>query len=95
MKLAMGHSQPVLPPPAIVDLAIDFDGTISWNGHKMDRATLDRQLADAARQSPQPEIHVTADRLARYDTVAKVLSDAQRLGVRSMGIVNTNRFVEQ
>jgi biopolymer transport protein ExbD len=93
VKLDMPAGLPATSHPIVEDIAIDFDGTISVNGRKTDRVTLDRYFATVARQNPQPEIHVTADRLAHYDTVAKVLSDAQRLGVRSMGIVNTNAYV--
>lgn len=92
VKLDMPAGLPSNAHPAIVDVAIDFDGTISLNGRKTERGALDSYFASIAHQSPQPEIHVTADRFARYDMVAKVLSDAQRLGVRSMGIVNTNSY---
>ena len=94
VKLALGLGHPQTPPPPVVNLNVDFDGRISWNGQIVSRDTVDGMFARAARQSPQPEIHVTADRLARYDTVAKVLADAQRLGMTNIGIVNTNAYVQ-
>jgi len=81
-----------LPTPAVVDLAVDFDGTISWNGQVVDRATLDARLASTAREAPDTEIHLRADRFAKYDTVAKVLADAQRLGVTKIGFGNIADF---
>ena len=40
---------PNQPPPTVtpvtVDLSIDFDGTITWNGEKVDRAGLGHQAA--------------------------------------------------
>jgi biopolymer transport protein ExbD len=80
------------PPPVVVTLQIDFDGATYWNGRAVDRATLDDLLRNVARQYPQPVIHVAANRLARYDGVAKVLADAQRLGVTRIGFVNTNGY---
>src|SRR3954463_16792518 len=81
VKLGMpSDSRPPLVRPDIVELGVDFDGAISWNGARISRATLDGYLADAARKNPQPEIHLNPDRLANYDVVAKVLADAQRLG---------------
>jgi biopolymer transport protein ExbD len=78
----------------VVDIvAIDFDGSLKWNGHAVDRTTLDDYLSQAARDGDQPEIHVSADRLARYDSVAKVLADAQRLGVTRIGVVGTDAFL--
>jgi len=58
----------------------------------VDRATLDGLFRNAAQLAPQPAIHVTADRLVRYDGVAKILADAQRSGVTQIGFVNTNQY---
>ena len=90
VKLDMPAGLPSNLHPVVNDITIDFDGTILWNGRVVDRAVLDTYLIAAARQNPQPEVHVTADRMSRYDTVAKVLADAQRLGVSRLRIVNTN-----
>src|SRR5450432_2185061 len=73
----------VKPPtviPETVELGVDFDGTITWNNTPVDRATMDAYFEDAAKKNPQPEIHVSPNRLAKYDAVARVLADAQRLG---------------
>lgn len=94
VKLDIGqHIGPPPPTPVVVSLDVAFDGAIAWNGRAVSRATLDGLLVKAAHQNPQPEFHITADRLAHYDMVAKVLADAQRLGVRSIGIVNTNQYL--
>ena len=77
----------VVEPPPSVSVSVDFDGAILWDGRRVERAQLDSYLVDAARKDPQPEIHVQPDRLAHYGTVAIVLSDAQRLGVTKIGIV--------
>jgi biopolymer transport protein ExbD len=82
------------PPvrPTVVDLSVDFDGAISWNGTHISRATMDAYLADAARQTPQPEIHVNPNRLTNYDVVAKVLADAQRLGATHIGFTGIDQY---
>lgn len=41
-----------------------------------------------AARSPQPEVHITVDRSARYDVVAKALSDLQYRGLRRIGFVS-------
>jgi biopolymer transport protein ExbD len=79
-------------PPPFATLQIDFDGTTFWNGRAVDRAILDGLFRIAAQQSPQPAIHVTADRLVRYDGVAKILADAERSGVTQIGIVGADRY---
>ena len=81
-----------LPPPPVVMLEVDLDGTPIWNGWRIDFATLDARLADAARQRPQPEIHMMANRLAKYGAVAHVMADAQRLGLTKIGLVDTQPY---
>jgi biopolymer transport protein ExbD len=87
--------QPPPPvPPSVVVLAIDFDGTITWNGTVVDFPTLDIYLQqEAAKGDDQDEIHLDPNRLAKYDTVAKVLSDAQRLGATKIGFVHIDQYM--
>jgi biopolymer transport protein ExbD len=53
---------------------------------------LDSYLANAAQTTPQPEIHINANRLAKYDTVAEVLADAQRLGATHIGFTGIDQY---
>jgi biopolymer transport protein ExbD len=80
IALPHGTTTQVLTPPPVVLLDVDWDGTPEWNGRPVDRATLDAYLVHAAHQDPQPELHIHADRFAKYDAVALVISDAARLG---------------
>lgn len=85
----------VKPPtviPETVELGVDFDGTITWNNTPVDRATMDAYFEDAAKKNPQPEIHVSPNRLAKYDAVARVLADAQRLGATHIGFSGIDQF---
>ncbi|MEI9988759.1 MAG: biopolymer transporter ExbD [Rhizomicrobium sp.] len=91
VKIDLPHGSPPRTP-LVVTLGIDFDGTALWNGVRVDRATLDADLAFAARQDPQPDIHVTANRLARYDAVARVLADAARAGATHIGFTDTRGY---
>jgi biopolymer transport protein ExbD len=96
VKLDLQASEgPPPPPPIVVSLTVEFDGTMLWDGNQIDRKTLDADLTDAAHRNPQPEIHIEADSLARYDAVAKILADAQRLGVTKIGIVGTDKYLRQ
>jgi biopolymer transport protein ExbD len=85
-------SGPPQPPMPVVMLEVDFDNSIVWNGWRIDRATLERKLALAAAQNPQPEIHMMAHRMARYENVAQVLSDVQRFGLTKMGLIDTQKY---
>jgi len=95
LDMPQGNPPPAVVQPTVVDLDIDFDGTISWNGTVLpDRATLERYLTAAARQEPQPEIHLAPNKLVKYAYVAMVLAEAQRLGVVKLGLVGNEQFME-
>jgi biopolymer transport protein ExbD len=89
-------NQPPPPvPPIVVNLGIEFDGTITWDGAAVSFSQLDQYLvSEALKRDQQDEIHVNPDRLAKYDIVAKVLADAQRVGVTKIGIGNTSDYLK-
>jgi biopolymer transport protein ExbD len=86
------NSTPPTVIPETVELGVDFDGTITWNSVAVDRGTMDAYLEDAAKKNPQPEIHVNPNRLAKYDSVARVLADAQRLGATHIGFTGIDQY---
>jgi biopolymer transport protein ExbD len=93
LDMPQGNPPPPLVQPQVIDLDIDFDGTITWNGTVVpDRAALEQRLRAAAQQDPQPEIHLRPNELVKYDTVAMVLAESQRLGVVKIGLVGNERF---
>ena len=78
--------------PQSVDLDVDFDGTVTWNGQAVDRATMDSYFEGEATKTPQDEIHLNPNRLAKYDAVARVLADAQRLGATHIGFTGIDQY---
>ncbi len=87
LDLPQASSQPEDTKPAKVDLSIQADGTLFWDKQAVDEATLKARLAQAAEAQPQPELHLFADKNVRYESVAKVLADAQTAGVTKLGFV--------
>lgn len=82
-------------PPEVVQLEVNAAGQFLWNGETLaDRAALEARLRDAAAQPEQPEVHVRADRKARYEPVAAVLTSAQRAGLVKIGLVGTEQFAQ-
>jgi biopolymer transport protein ExbD len=95
LDMPRGETTPPPTPPEVIDLEIDFDGTILWNGTPVtDEGTLLSYLANAAGKDPQPEIHLRPNKRVKYDSVAKVLAASQRLGVRKIGFVGNEQFMD-
>jgi biopolymer transport protein ExbD len=92
LDMPSGNNTPPTVQPETVELGVNFDGSITWNGQTIDRATMDSYFEDAEKKNPQPEIHLNPDRLAKYDAVAKVLADAQRLGVIHIGFTGIDQY---
>lgn len=86
------HPKEPTPPPEVIDLQIDFDGTLLWNKAAVDRATLQRYISAEAKKSPQPEVHIAVDKFANYQTVAQTLADLQRRGLQKLGFVNNDFY---
>ncbi|TDU31696.1 outer membrane transport energization protein ExbD [Panacagrimonas perspica] len=81
-------------PPPVVNLEVDFDGTVLWNGAALaDHAELEERFRQEARLVRPPEFHIRANKLVEYRYVAGVLASAQRLGIRSIGLVGNEQFL--
>lgn len=90
VKLDMPVNTPPPPEvmPTVVEILIDFDGSVYWNNNKVDDVeVLKSYLSAEAVRVPKSEIHLKPNKLAKYDMVAKVLATAQRLGVTNIGII--------
>ena len=99
VKLDMPDPRHPPPPqdqrPEVIDIEVDFDGTVVWNGTpvaSMDQ--LEGYFHTEAEKEPQPEIHMRPDRRVKYDFVAKVLAAAQRNRMKKIGFVNNAEFQE-
>jgi biopolymer transport protein ExbD len=85
-------NQPPPPPPEVINLGIDFDGTILWNAAPVDRKTLQGYISEESTKDPQPEVHITVDKFAKYEIVAQTLADLQHRGLKKIGFVNNDYF---
>ncbi|MDP2824148.1 MAG: biopolymer transporter ExbD [Sulfuritalea sp.] len=94
LNMPAGNPPPPTVPPVVVNIEIDFDGVVFWNGQQVpDRTTLEARLTDVAAQPVQPEVHVKANKIVAYKSVAAVLASAQRLGVTKLGVVGAEQFL--
>ena len=94
MDLPVGTppAQQDLPPP-VVNVDVDFDGTVYWNGELVaDEGALEEKLREVAGQQPQPEVHLKPNKLVIYRHVLAVLATAQRLNVTKIGLVGNEQF---
>ena len=79
--------------PVVINLEIDFDGTVLWNGTPVEIEALEGYFRREASVDPQPELHIRPSKRAKYDVVARVLASAQRNGMLKIGFVGNEQFM--
>ncbi|QCE34895.1 biopolymer transporter ExbD [Acetobacteraceae bacterium] len=89
------------PPPneefKTVTIGINYENALSWDGTPVaSLSELDSKIRDfVADHDPKKQVNVDPNRLASYKTVASVLADCQRLGIKRLGISGLDKSVEK
>ena len=89
LDLPKVSSSPNITRPDNVQLAVDAQGRVYWNGQVMEREGWRTQMAGAAKLTPQPEVHIRADSAVAYGKVAVVMADAAKAGMTRIGFVSS------
>ena len=88
VELPKAVNIPTQTKPENITVAIDKSGNIYWNDKSMpNRDELLTHVKAAALQKPQPEVHIRADRDAKYEAVGRVLYALQRGGIVKVGFL--------
>ena len=87
LDLPSAQSAPAPQKPETISLSIKGDGALYWNNDLIAQSDLDIKLATAAKQNPQPELQLRADKSTRYEIIAQVMAAAQTNGMTKMGFV--------
>ncbi len=87
IDLPKASSSANITRPEHIEFGIREGGELFWNGEKVAPGELGQRFAVAAKQQPQPELHIRADRDARYESVAQVMSAAAKAGLTRIGFV--------
>jgi biopolymer transport protein ExbD len=69
--------------PILVHVA--KDGSIHWGPKSLTYGEALRRFSNAAKDTPMPNIEIVPDRMAKFDSVARVLADIQKTGFHCIG----------
>jgi biopolymer transport protein ExbD len=82
--------------PEVVTIEIDDHSRVVWNGEPLaDRPALQARLAAASAQAVQPELHVRPNAHAKYDTFAEVMVSANQAGLKKLGVLGHEQFIDR
>ena len=87
IDLPRASSSANMTKPEHIEFAIRAGGEFHWNGGGLASAELAPRFAAAAKLQSQPELHIRADRNARYEKVAQVMGAAAKAGLTRIGFV--------
>ena len=80
-------SQKISQESENIVLAIDEKGVLFWNDERIDEKELTIPMRKTAKQRPQPELHLRADKKTQYQSLAKIMSMVQNAGIVRLGFI--------
>lgn len=87
LDLPSAQSAPAPTEPTTISLSINGAGAVFWNNDAVTLDDLTSRLATAAKQQPQPQVQLRADKGTRYEVIAQVMAAAQGNGITKLGFV--------
>ncbi|MFZ5512880.1 MAG: ExbD/TolR family protein [Pseudomonadota bacterium] len=87
IDLPRASATPLQEKREAVRLAVNADGDLYWNDRLIGDEEFQLRLYEAALLTPQPELHLRADRTTRYERLAEIMAAAQNAGIARMGFV--------
>ena len=96
---AVNLEMPVGVPPVQekvekIRIDIDADNQLQWNGLAVSMAELDQKMLGIGQLAMQPEVHIRADKDARYAVFANVLAGTKRHGLTKIAVIGAEQFVQ-
>jgi biopolymer transport protein ExbD len=92
VELPNASNIPTQTTPKDVVLSVDAGGNYYLGGEAVpDREALLRRIAQEAVKVPQPELHIRADRGARFEHVGRALFIVQQGGLVKVGFLTEPR----
>lgn len=87
LDLPRASSVPNMIKTDNVQLSIDAQNRVHWNGKIVAPAQLAENIRTAAAQNPQPELQLYAERSTSYEKVAQLITEATQGGLTRIAFV--------
>ncbi|MEO7108204.1 MAG: biopolymer transporter ExbD [Rhodoferax sp.] len=80
--------------PEKIQIDIDENNIVYWQGLPVSAAELDADMATVSQQPTQPEVHIRPNKSSSYAVFANVLSTSKRKGLTKMAVIGSEQFVQ-
>jgi biopolymer transport protein ExbD len=92
MPVGAPPTNDIKPPKIQID--IDENSVVYWQGEAVDAATLDANMAAISQEATQPEVHIRPNKASQYAVFANVLSTSKRKGLTKMAVIGSEQFIQ-
>lgn len=92
LELPQARSQPNVAKAEHIEIAVQQNGAIYWNGEPLPREEMEHKAAALAASAPDSEIHLKGDEAVPYGEMARLLSMLARQGLTRIGFVTDPRI---
>ena len=74
--------------PSVIKIGLDEKGQMFWNGTSISKSDLVTLFTDTARDKPDTELHLEADKDSRYQEITEIMVEAQKAGIVKLGFIS-------
>jgi biopolymer transport protein ExbD len=94
LDMPVGAPPTSLIKPEKVQIDIDPQSVVYWQGLPVTAAELDEKMLSITKQAPQPEVHIRPNKTSQYAVFANVLASSKRLGLTKIAVIGSEQFVQ-
>ena len=88
VDLPQATNIPTITKPENIVIAVDTDENYYWNDARVDsNEVLLAKLRQVAVMTPQPEVHIRADKKVRFEAVGRLIVFLQRSAILKVGFI--------
>ncbi len=94
LEMPVGTPPVNMTKPEKVQIDIDSQSLVYWQGQPVDAGALEQKMAEMARLPTPPEIHIRPHKNAQYAVFSNVLASSKRLGLNKIAVIGAEQFVQ-
>lgn len=91
LDLPQAEAQAIPQDVKTITLSFNADGKLFWDTEQVLIDDVGQRFALSAKQKPQPEILLRADKSTRFELIAQVMSAAQSHGLNKIGFATESK----
>lgn len=93
LEMPVGTPPTNLPKPEKVQIDIDAQSVVYWQGVAVGADELEQKMQAIAALAVQPEVHLRPSKDCQYAVFANILANSKRAGLNKLAVIGSEQFV--